>query len=170
LAALTKPSRKGKGCWYARRSNSTPCLSWPTHTGRSTGGMKQCSCRSRPCARPGRLSDEATVGYRIGRRLLEEARYSDAAAEFEWARNQDRAGRPLHLKESAEQRCLGPLPRAAEGRVRNRGSRWPRPRGLASESVLGCGPVFRMLLILVVPDLHLSVLHPESVMMRRGAP
>lgn len=50
---------------------------------------------------PGR---EATVRHQIGRRLFDEARYRDAAAEFEWARDLHRtAGDPEPLILASEQ-------------------------------------------------------------------
>jgi tetratricopeptide (TPR) repeat protein len=50
---------------------------------------------------PGR---EALVREQIGRRLFDEARYMDAAAELEWARDLYRsAGRPQHIIDNCEQ-------------------------------------------------------------------
>jgi tetratricopeptide (TPR) repeat protein len=50
---------------------------------------------------------EAYARHQIGRRLFEEARYRDAAAEFEWARDLFRSsGRGRHLIEASEQAML----------------------------------------------------------------
>ncbi|GAC1607405.1 MAG: hypothetical protein NVS3B6_21340 [Pseudarthrobacter sp.] len=63
---------------------------------------------------------EAAVRYQIGRRLFEEARYRDAAAEFEWSRDLYRTGGcPQSLIQAAEHAMTRARELAARSLVEN---------------------------------------------------